>query len=184
MFIFLLSMLLQQIPSLIKDGKENSGTEKNFGYLLAKIFIPRLDFESDDNFTYSFKKNVGRPDLNGQYKQPILVVNWPALCEPFLKRPTFPGPATRQTNREMAGQLTDRPCGCRPAAKRFKKIFPRFLKQFIGIKIKFFFLDRFVAGRSAHGRCSPHSLLKFDTPFHGRSVSWPRLGRQVTVIGR
>ncbi|RNA03076.1 hypothetical protein BpHYR1_028742 [Brachionus plicatilis] len=45
-----------------------------------------------------------RSDLNGQLAgQPS--VNWPAVCGPFLKRPTFPGPATRQTDRDMAGQI-------------------------------------------------------------------------------
>ncbi|RNA43222.1 hypothetical protein BpHYR1_018678 [Brachionus plicatilis] len=81
--------------------------------------------------------NFVGPDLNGQlagqYKRTHFrpSVNWPAVCGPVFKRPIFPGPATRQTDREMAGQilqdrvvtgrLTDQPCADRPDTKRSKK---------------------------------------------------------------
>ncbi|RNA08365.1 hypothetical protein BpHYR1_005321 [Brachionus plicatilis] len=43
-----------------------------------------------------------------------------------------------------------------------------------------FFLDRFVAGRSAHGR--PFYGLSVGRPPHGRSVSWPATSRSVFIL--
>ncbi|RNA41055.1 hypothetical protein BpHYR1_035054 [Brachionus plicatilis] len=94
--------------------------------------------------------------------------------------------------------LNDRPYADRPATKHKIKfiniddenliclnlIF--FIKSLINATFnayKFFkfFLDRFVADRSAHDRPfdglsvsrPPHGPIKFGRPFHGRSVWWP-----------
>ncbi|RNA19314.1 hypothetical protein BpHYR1_017969 [Brachionus plicatilis] len=125
-----------------------------------------------------------RPDLNGQFKRPHFrpSVNWPTVCGPFLKRPTFPGPAKIKTDRVVASQLKDQIfilADSWPATLRFSKIWPaisRSVSQLAGHFTVVFFRPKV--------QRPPHGLLKFGRPFHGRSVSWPRLGRSVTVIGR
>ncbi|RNA09168.1 hypothetical protein BpHYR1_001038 [Brachionus plicatilis] len=112
----------------------------------------------------------------------------------ILDRP----PATRQTDREMAGQIlenrevagqlsakikTDREVAGqlkgRKTSDRVQTGRPQNVEFIIyqNFGLVKFFLDRFVAGRSAHGL--PFNGQSVGQPLHGRSVSWPATSRSV-----
>ncbi|RNA28602.1 hypothetical protein BpHYR1_027502 [Brachionus plicatilis] len=103
-----------------------------------------------------------------------------------------------KTDREVAGQLTDRACVEFIFYQKFGSVtvlWPAGLHT-VGRLTAFQLAGHHTVGPSAGrpllGRFlfwpivdrPPHGPLKLGRPFHGRSVSWPRLGRPVTVIGR